>query len=99
MEKISIEISYYASKNIIRLIQKLPALKDALVDGCYFCERKGMLSTLRDHFRLEIHHIDTNRKNNDIKNLVVLCQTCHMRLHKKIYKQLGITKGTHGTSR
>ncbi len=26
---------------------------------------------------LEIAHIDGNRNNNDIKNLVVLCPTCH----------------------
>lgn len=26
---------------------------------------------------LQVHHIDENRKNNSIGNLVVLCPTCH----------------------
>lgn len=26
---------------------------------------------------LQVHHIDENRKNNSIENLVVLCPTCH----------------------
>lgn len=32
--------------------------------------------------RIEIHHIDKNYKNNDIKNLQPLCKKCHMKLHK-----------------
>ncbi len=31
--------------------------------------------------RLEIHHKDRNRKNNQEKNLVTLCQPCHLSLH------------------
>lgn len=30
---------------------------------------------------LQIHHIDRNRKNNDINNLLVVCPTCHMEIH------------------
>lgn len=30
---------------------------------------------------LEVHHIDRNRSNNDIKNLEYLCPTCHREEH------------------
>lgn len=30
---------------------------------------------------LEVHHIDRNRKNNNLSNLLVLCPTCHCREH------------------
>jgi hypothetical protein len=31
---------------------------------------------------LQVHHIDHNRSNNDITNLVIVCPTCHSELHK-----------------
>lgn len=31
---------------------------------------------------LEVHHIDRNRDNNDITNLVVLCANCHRIEHR-----------------
>ena len=36
---------------------------------------------------LEVHHIDENRSNNDIDNLVILCPICHRKitLHYYIY--------------
>lgn len=40
---------------------------------CNRCNRQ-------DH--LEVHHIDRDRKNNDIKNLEVLCKKCHTREHR-----------------
>lgn len=30
---------------------------------------------------LEVHHIDTNRWNNDLENLAVVCKECHDRIH------------------
>lgn len=32
--------------------------------------------------KLLIHHLDKNRKNNDLKNLVTLCYSCHAHIHK-----------------
>ena len=29
---------------------------------------------------LEVHHIDENRENNDISNLIILCPTCHRKI-------------------
>jgi len=31
--------------------------------------------------RLHVHHIDENRSNNEIDNLMVLCRPCHLALH------------------
>ena len=33
---------------------------------------------------LEVHHIDKNRKNNIIKNLIILCPNHHKMLHRKV---------------
>lgn len=35
---------------------------------------------------LHIHHLDHNKDNNDIKNLIVLCANCHFSLHYKKWK-------------
>lgn len=41
------------------------------------------LSWNRDMF--EIHHIDKNRKNNDISNLVLIPTVLHQKYHKLAY--------------
>lgn len=43
-----------------------------------YCEKCGS----RDK-KLEVHHIDKNRKNNNIENLVKLCTDCHSMIHSK----------------
>lgn len=35
---------------------------------------------------LQVHHIDNNRNNNDISNLIILCPTCHFKLTIGKYK-------------
>ena len=30
---------------------------------------------------LDIHHIDHNKKNNDLSNLITLCKICHGKIH------------------
>ena len=37
--------------------------------------------------RLEVHHIDGNHKNHDIKNLRILCILCHKQEHQRRYKE------------
>jgi len=34
--------------------------------------------------RLLVHHIDCDRKNNILDNLMFLCDLCHVRLHRKL---------------
>lgn len=33
-------------------------------------------------YRIEVHHIDGDRDNNSLENLVPLCQWCHRRIHE-----------------
>jgi hypothetical protein len=35
---------------------------------------------------LEVHHIDGNRKNNKLSNLIVLCALCHRLVTNKVFK-------------
>ena len=35
----------------------------------------------RDERVLEVHHLDENRRNNLIENLIVLCANCHLIRH------------------
>ena len=39
--------------------------------------------------RMDVHHIDGNRDNNKLENLVVLCHGCHQHIHNisKIHKK------------
>ena len=39
-----------------------------------------------DEYILEVHHIDENRNNNDLKNLMILCPICHRKLTSHKYK-------------
>lgn len=45
-----------------------------LADNCKCC---GELKLSRLH----VHHLDHNRLNNQLDNLVVLCRPCHLREH------------------
>lgn len=34
---------------------------------------------------LDVHHIDSDRSNNDIENLIILCPNCHRKLTSQKY--------------
>lgn len=36
--------------------------------------------------QLDIHHLDRNKKNNNINNLITICRSCHIKLHWKLNK-------------
>lgn len=42
--------------------------------------------------KLHIHHIDCNKSNNSLSNLITLCDTCHQALHG-IYTKEELRKG------
>jgi hypothetical protein len=46
---------------------------------CYFCEYD-------DPTVLQVHHIDENRKNNSLDNLLIVCPTHHIELHRGVIK-------------
>lgn len=39
----------------------------------------------KDERILQVHHIDENRNNNDITNLIILCPNCHQYLTLHLY--------------
>lgn len=45
-----------------------------------YCEHCG------SSVSVQIHHIDSNWKNNSPSNLMSLCKTCHMKLHWQQWK-------------
>lgn len=47
----------------------------------------------KDERILEVHHIDENRKNNKLENLIILCPICHryLTLHLKTLEELRIS--------
>lgn len=40
---------------------------------CYICGAT---------FNLDIHHIDENWRNNSLMNLMCVCRSCHLKLHR-----------------
>jgi len=47
--------------------------KENFPDCCMICSVSGK--------RIEVHHIDQDRTNNIIENLINLCCSCHLRVH------------------
>ena len=38
---------------------------------------------------LEVHHVDSDRENNDISNLIILCPNCHKKITLHKYELIG----------
>ena len=45
----------------------------------YKCQLCGF-AEIEYNKKLDIHHIDSNKKNNNINNLIALCRRCHIRI-------------------
>ncbi len=48
---------------------------------CQFCQRTEIENWQKHRKRLNVHHIDYDKKHNDERNLISLCQTCHSPAH------------------
>ena len=58
----------------------------------YFREQNGGLGICKicgKECRLEIHHVDGNRRNNENENLISICASCHKKIH---YREFNRTK-------
>ena len=55
---------------------------------CKSCEKKQIDQILEMYMRnklvciLPVHHIDHNKRNNLEINLITLCSSCHMKIHR-----------------
>ena len=64
-----IQPSHYGQgKGLYNYREKAIAHYGAKCAGCSYTELEGML---------DVHHIDANRENNSLDNLIVLCIFCH----------------------
>lgn len=43
---------------------------------------KCAMCGLEEECCLQVHHIDENRENNNVDNLIILCANCHSRIHR-----------------
>lgn len=63
---------------IVNKREKKPSLREIILlrdnNQCQFCFGKE---------KLNIHHIDRDRKNNSERNLITLCYNCHSMLHRQ----------------
>lgn len=48
---------------------------------CQFCERTEFENLRKYRRKLNVHHIDYDKKNNGERNLISLCQACHSPTH------------------
>lgn len=53
-------------------------LKSLFKGQCIMCNK--------DNCKIEIHHNDRNRQNNDLLNLAHICTDCHKIVHMSNYK-------------
>lgn len=53
---------------------------------CEFCESTK---------QLRVHHKDHDRTNNKLKNLMIVCKSCHNKIHEK-WKNLRLKHGNAG---
>lgn len=51
--------------------------KHLIKDRGHSCEECKLTKWLNEDIKLEVHHIDGNRTNNDYSNLKLLCPNCH----------------------
>lgn len=49
-------------------------------------KNKCAMCGLEEECCLQVHHIDENRYNSSLDNLIILCANCHSRVHKGGYK-------------
>jgi len=64
-------------------------IKNLLGHHCYLCGHEGMT--------LNIHHLDGNPRNNNLRNIVLLCSPCHRKVHrrknpKSVQRRLALTQ-------
>lgn len=43
---------------------------------------KCAICGLEEECCLQVHHVDENRNNNEVENLIILCANCHCRVHR-----------------
>lgn len=76
---------------------KAKAEKPRYIDGraTYRKFLKTNCEDCKSKIKLQIHHKDKNRKNNNINNLITLCSKCHKKYHPETLFKKGHLKWSH----
>ena len=45
------------------------------------CSKESVCDICGKVGKMDVHHIDGNRNNNTAENLIVICRSCHMKIH------------------
>ena len=64
----------FTKGHVIKAANALPALINIRGRKCENC---GLENWLNQPITLEVHHIDGDKLNNDLNNLLLLCPNCH----------------------
>lgn len=77
----------YKNKQVINIEEATNYRRNAFLKYPHKC---AICSWNKDEDILEVHHIDENRNNNHISNLIILCPICHkyLTLHKKTLQEM-----------
>lgn len=73
-------------KRLARIPDWQQIRKCALDRDAYVCRICGADATEE---RLDVHHVDWDRTNNKMRNLVTLCSPCHVAIHSHGYRPDG----------
>jgi hypothetical protein len=61
--------------------EEWPAIAKSIKDlAGWHCEQCAHPHNRAKGYMLTVHHLDMNKANCDYKNLVALCQRCHLRI-------------------
>ena len=63
--------------------RKMIFVRDEYKCQCCGCGEDGQITN-----KLVVHHLDTDRGNNSMSNLITLCEQCHLSLHQKFGKPI-----------
>lgn len=85
--------------NSLKVGSKHPNFKDGLTEAYRkkafsFYKTKCELCSYSIKEVLQVHHIDKNRSNNKVENLVILCPTHHREIHlgiSRLNRERGVT--------
>ena len=72
----------YKNKAVINTKNSNDYRRNAFLAYPHKCAKCGYNE---DERILEVHHIDENRNNNDITNLIILCPNCHKKITLHLY--------------
>lgn len=74
--------NHYKNEKVMKLDDGTAYRRNAFLHYPHKCAICGYCE---DERILEVHHLDENRLNNNIKNLVILCPNCHKKLTLHLY--------------